>query len=228
MSNSQPIETPVTEEPSVTLYVAFELGKWSWLVGLFAPELGKSISRHTTTAGDLKTIMDLMATARARLEQPGRSVRVVSIYEAGYEGTWLHRALLAAGVESRVIDTASMAVDRRARRVKTDRLDLERLMRELLALERGERSAACRVVRVPSAEEEDAKEQHRQRDFLVRQRTALVNRMTGLLMARGVCGLSPRRPDFLRKMETAVTGDERPLLPGPTGFDTRLSAPAAD
>jgi transposase len=73
-------------------------------------------------------------------------------------------------------------------------------------------------VRVPSAEEEDAKEQHRQRDFLVRQRTALVNRMSGrmsgLLMARGVRGLSPRRPDFLRNMETAVTGDGRPLLPG--------------
>jgi transposase len=214
MSTSQPIETPVAEQLSVTLYVAFELGKWSWLVGLFAPELGKGISRHKTAGGDVKKVMDLIAAARVRLEQPGRSVRIVSIYEAGYEGAWLHRALFAAGVKSRVIDAASMAVDRRARRVKTDRLDLERLMRELLALERGERSGVCRVVQVPSAEEEDAKEQHRQRDFLVRQRTALVNRMTGLLMARGVRGLSPRRSDFLRKMETAVTGDEQLLLPG--------------
>jgi transposase len=97
------------------------------------------------------------------------------------------------------------------RRVKTDRLDLERLMRELLALERGERSGVCRVVRVPSAEEEDAREQHRQRDFLVRQRTALVNRMSGLLMARGVRGLSPRRPDFLPKMQAALTGDGQSL-----------------
>jgi transposase len=213
MSTSQPLETTVTTS-SVTLYVAFELGKWAWLVGLFAPELGKGISRHKIAGGDLKRVMDVLATARARVEQPQRTVRIVSIYEAGYEGAWLHRALLAAGIESRVIDAASMAVDRRARRVKTDRLDLERLMRELLALERGERSGVCRVVRVPSAEEEDAREQHRQRDFLVRQRTALVNRMSGLLMARGVRGLSPRRPDFLPKMQAALTGDGQSLLPG--------------
>ena len=214
MSTSEPIETPVTAELSVTLYVAFELGKWTWLVGLFAPELGKGVSRHKTAGGDLKKVMDLIAAARARLEQQGRSVRIVSIYEAGYEGAWLHRALFAVGIENRVIDAASMSVDRRARRVKTDRLDLERLMRELLALERGERSGVCRVVRVPSAAEEDAKEQHRQRDFLVRQRTALVNRMRGLLMAQGVRGLSPKHPDFLRKMETAVAADGRQLLPG--------------
>ncbi|HUC73281.1 MAG TPA: IS110 family transposase [Stellaceae bacterium] len=213
MSTSQPLETNVAK-PSVTLYVTFELGKWAWLVGLFAPELGKGTSRHKIAGGDLKRVMELVATARARLEQPQRTVRIVSIYEAGYEGAWLHRALLAAGIESRVIDAASMAVDRRARRVKTDRLDLERLMRELLALERGERSGVCRVVRVPSAAEEDAKEQHRQRDFLVRQRTALVNRMSGLLMARGVRGLSPRRPDFLPKMQAALAGDGQPLLPG--------------
>lgn len=214
MSTSQPIEARETEGPSVTLYVGFELGKWTWLVGLSAPELGKGISRHKTAGGDLNKVMELIATARARLEQQGRSVRIVSIYEAGYEGAWLHRALFAAGIENRVIDAASMSVDRRARRVKTDRLDLERLMRELLALERGERSGVCRVVRVPSAAEEDAKEQHRQRDFLVRQRTALVNRMTGLLMARGVRGVSPRRPDFLRKLEAAVAGDGGQLLPG--------------
>jgi transposase len=213
MSTSQPLGTTVTT-PSVTLYVAFELGKWAWLVGLFAPELGKGVSRHKIAGGDFKRVIDLLAHARARLEQPQRSVRIVSIYEAGYEGAWLHRALLAAGVESRVIDAASMAVDRRARRVKTDRLDLERLMRELLALERGERSGVCRVVRVPSPEEEDVREQHRQRDFLVRQRTALANRMSGLLMARGVRGLSPRRPDFLPKMQAAVAGDGQQLLPG--------------
>ena len=83
MSTSQPIETPVAEQRSATLYVAFELGKWSWLVGLFAPELGKGISRHKTAGGDVKKVMDLIATARARLEQPGRSVRVASIYEDG-------------------------------------------------------------------------------------------------------------------------------------------------
>jgi transposase len=113
MSTSQLIETPVIEAPSVTLYVAFELGKWAWLVGLFAPELGKGISRYKIAGGELNKVMDLIAGARARLKQRGRSVRIVSIYEAGYEGAWLHRALFAAGIESRVIDAASMSVDRR-------------------------------------------------------------------------------------------------------------------
>src|SRR5689334_7679041 len=86
-----------------------------------------------------------------------------------------------AGVENRVIDAASIPVDRRARRVKTDRLDLEQLTRMLLALERGE-TRACRVVRVPSLTEEDAKRQHRERAVLVAERTAYGNRITGLLM----------------------------------------------
>lgn len=76
----------------------FELGKWTWLVGLFSPELGKGISRHKAAGGDLKKVTDLIATAQARLEQQGRSVRIMSICEAGYEGAWLYRALLAAGV----------------------------------------------------------------------------------------------------------------------------------
>ena len=93
MLSWRPLETPVTE----TLYVAFELGKWAWLVGLFSPELGKGISRHKIAGVDLKKVMELIATARTRLEERGRSVRIVSIYEAGYEGAWLHRALVAAG-----------------------------------------------------------------------------------------------------------------------------------
>ena len=135
---------------------------------------------------------------------------MVSIYEAGYDGFWLHRALQTAGVDNRVIDAASVPVDRRARRAKTDRLDLEQLIRMLLALERGE-TRACRVVRVPSPAEEDAKRQHRERQVLVAERTGHGNRITGLLMALGIRGVNPRRRDFVAHLQTLGTGDGAPL-----------------
>lgn len=213
MLQSQPIAAPAGAK-NATLFVAFELGKKHWLVGLHAAALGRGVSRHKVAGGDLAKALELIALARARLAQQGYTVCVMSIYEAGYDGPWLHRALQAAGVDNRMIDPASLPVDRRARRIKTDRLDLERLIDELMALERGDCRRRCRVVRVPSAEEEDAKEQHRQRGFLVKQRTALVNRMTGLLMARGIRDLSPRRPDFLERLAGAATGEGHKLLPG--------------
>jgi transposase len=118
--------------------------------------------------------------------------------------------LRAAGVENRVIDAASVPVDRRARRVKTDRLDLEQLIRVLLALERGE-TRACRVVRVPSPAEEDAKRQHRERAVLVAERTAHSNRITALLMLLGIRGVDPRRRDFVEHLEGLTTAAGEPL-----------------
>ena len=167
MSTSTLIETPAAQDERATLLVGFELGKSSWLIGLYAPELGKTVSRHKIDGGDLGKVLELIAAMRRRLEKLGKPVRVVSIYEAGYDGFWLHRALRA--VDNRVFDAASVPVDRRARRVKTDRLDLEQLIRMLLALERGE-TRACRVVRVPSPAEEDAKRQHRERQVLAASR----------------------------------------------------------
>jgi transposase len=123
-------------------------------------------------------------------------VRVVSIYEAGYDDFWIDRALREADIENRVIDAASVPVDRRARRVKTDRLDLEQLIRVLLALERGE-TRACKPVRVPSPAEEDVKRQHRERVVLIAERTAHSNRITALLMLLGIQGINPRRRDFV-------------------------------
>ena len=196
MSTSTLIATPAACDEYATLLVGFELGKSSWLIGLYAPELGKAVSRHKVDGGDLGKVLELIAAMRRRLAKLGKPIRVVSIYEAGYDGFWLHRALRATGIENRVIDAASVPVDRRARRVKTDRLDLEQLIRILLALERGE-TRACRVVRVPNPAEEDAKRQHRERQVLVAERTRRGNRITGLLMALGIRGVNPRRGNFI-------------------------------
>jgi transposase len=143
-------------------------------------------------------------------ESHRQTVQPRSLRSPRQSSTLLHRALQTAGVDNRVIDAASVPVDRRARRAKTDRLDLEQLIRMLLALERGE-TRACRVVRVPSPAEEDAKRQHRERQVLVAERTGHGNRITGLLMALGIRGVNPRRRDFVAHLQTLRTGDGAPL-----------------
>ncbi|MBV8096401.1 MAG: IS110 family transposase [Acetobacteraceae bacterium] len=210
--SSSALIAPAAKEEVATLFVGFELSKSTWLVGLYAPELGKSISRHKVDGGDADAALELIATASRRLGRMGKPVRVVSIYEAGFDGFWLHRRLTTAGIESRVIDAASIPVDRRSRRAKTDRLDLELLLRMLLALERGE-TRICRVVQVPSPAEEDAKRQHRERAVLVAERTAHSNRITGILMALGIRDVNPHRRDFVERLDDLMTATGEPVPP---------------
>jgi transposase len=127
------------------------------------------------------------------LEKLCKPVRVVSVYDAGYDGFWLHRRLTAAGIENRVVDAASIPVERRSRRRKTDRIDLELLIRMLLALERGE-TRICRVVQVPTPTEEDAKREHRERAVLVKEKTAHTNRIGGIAISP-----SPAPPMFAQR-----------------------------
>jgi transposase len=195
---------PAAKGEVATLFVGFELSKSTWLIGLYAPELGKSISRHKVDGGDAAAALGLITATSRRLERLGKPVRVVSVYEAGYDGFWLHRRLTAAAIENQVIDAASIPVDRRSRRAKTDRLDLELLIRMLLALERGE-TRICRVVQVPSLAEEDAKRQHRERAVLVAERTAHGNRIMGILMSLGIRGVNPRRHDFVARLDQLAT-----------------------
>jgi transposase len=108
---------------------AIELSKQSWVIGFITP-LSAKIRRRILSGGDWKGLLDLMEEVRARVSrETGRTVDVISCYEAGYDGFWLHRLLEAHGIRNYVIDPASLQVDRRARRVKTDRIDTERLLR---------------------------------------------------------------------------------------------------
>ena len=113
MSTALMIAASAAQGEWATLFVGFELSKSTWLIGLYAPELGATVSRHKVDGGDLSRAQTLIEAAKRRLEKAGKPVRVVSIYEAGYDGFWLHRALQMTGVENRVIDAASMPVDRR-------------------------------------------------------------------------------------------------------------------
>jgi transposase len=204
------LTAPAAQDEIATLFVAFELSKASWLIGLYSPQLGKTISRYKVDGGDIDAALERITVARVRLEKLRKLVRVVSIYEAGYDGFWLHRRLTAAGIESRVVDAASIPVERRSRRRKTDRLDLELLIRMLLALERGE-TRICRVVQVPTPTEEDAKREHRERAVLVKEKTAHTNRIGGILMALGIRGVNPHRRDFVQCLDGLVTGTGEPL-----------------
>ena len=111
-------------------------------------------------------------------EKLGRPVRAACCFEAGYDGFWLHRWLCARGIENRVLDAASILVDRRARRAKTDRLDAAGLLRTLMALERGE-TQVCRVVHVPSPAQEDARRRSRERTRLARRAPSAISSPTG-------------------------------------------------
>jgi transposase len=139
-------------------------------------------------------------------------VRVACCFEAGYDGFWLHRWLCEHGVENRVLDAGSLLVDRRARRAKTDRLDAAGLLRTLMALERGE-ARVCRVVHVPSREQEDLRRRSRERARLVVERGQHSSRIKGLLMTQGIRDFEPTRRDWQARLEALRTADGMPPAP---------------
>jgi len=194
-----------------TVYVAFELSKATWQLGVLLPGAAK-LSRYRIAGGDLSALTEVLERARAKAARLGRPVRLVSCYEAGFDGHWLHRWLADHAVSNHTIDAASLAVSRRARRAKTDRIDLAQLMRALLAYLRGE-PEVCRMVRVPTPAAEDRKRRTRERERLVKERTAHSNRIKGLLHAQGIRDAMPLKPGFLSALDQMRTGDGRALPP---------------
>lgn len=193
-----------------TIYVSIELSKKSWLVGLRGPR-SKKTSQHTVAAGDAAGLVALIRSKQQAFERKlGEDVRVMSCYEAGYDGFWLHRYLVSEGIINHVIDPASLPINRRARRVKTDRIDVVMLLRALTAHLDGD-DEACSLVRVPTIEEEDDKRVHRERKRLVGERTAHINRIKGLLACQGIYDYQPRNRNALARLALLKTGDGRDL-----------------
>lgn len=126
------------------------------------------------------------------------------------DGFWLHRLLKSEGIESHVVDAASIAVSRRMRRAKSDRIDGEAMLRTLMAWLRGE-PRVCSMVVPPSPEEEGRRRVGRERKALLTERTRQTNRIKGLLASQGIYGYNPLRCDRRKRLEEVVTGDGRAL-----------------
>ena len=172
-----------------TLYVAFELGKKGWKLAMTSG-FGVAPWVRTVPGGDLVAVERALRDGRRRLGLPA-TARVTSCYEAGRDGFWIHRALTALGVSNRVVDSASIEVNRRARRAKTDRLDAIKLAQMLVRVCYGERRVWSEV-RVPSVADEAARQVSRERTTLTQEQTRIVNQMRGWLATWG-CRLPGRR-----------------------------------
>src|SRR5262252_3727016 len=199
-----------SDDDAVRCLIAIELSKKSWIVAVNTP-LSDKIGRHTVKPGDGKELLDLCERIRTRVARETKQrVEIVACYEAGDDGFWLHRLLEAHGIRNYVIDPASLQVDRRARRVKTDHVDVERLLRSLMANLRGE-PKVWSVVRVPTVIEEDNRRLHRERSRLINERIQHVNRIKGLLAIHGIYDYEPMHPERIQRLERLRTADRHTL-----------------
>ena len=196
-----------------TLYVAIEISRKSWVVGVKSPA-GEKIGLHSLGPADKEGLREVIEHQRAKAERAlDREVRVLCCYEAGYEGFWLARWLeQEMSVETVVLDPASLLVNRKAKQRKTDRIDAKKMVRALLAHDRGDAAVLSRV-RVPSVEEEDRKRLLRERRRLVKEQTSLTNSIKGLLKLHGIFDLNPRAKDFEETFADVVTAYGSPFPP---------------
>ena len=195
-----------------TLFLAFELGERSWKLG-FTNGLGQRPRVRQIPARATERVTDEIARARIRFGL-GADAPVVSCYEAGREAFWLHRWLVAHEVNNHVIDSSSIEVNRRARRAKTDRLDLGGPLNLLVRYHQGD-VRAWRVVRVPSVDDEDARQLHRTWRTIQEDRNRLINRLKALLTTQGLA--LPIDSAFLGHLEAARLWDGQPIPRGLLG-----------
>ena len=191
-------------DPISTLVVVVEMSKASWLVSGAVPGVERQPLKKLEA--DATALLRLIERWRNEAVRAGRPIsRITLAYEAGRDGFWLARWLIARGIEVHVIHSASVAVSRERKRAKTDRLDAAMLMRVFLGWLRGERGH-CGMVAIPTMEEEDARRPSRERECLVNERSRITNRMKSALTRLGVQGFKPhlrKAPERLAGLRTA-------------------------
>lgn len=184
------------------LYMAFELSRTEWRLG-FTTGLGQAPRERALPAGDVTAVEKEIDRARKRFGLSS-TAEVISCYEAGRDGFWLHRFLEAIGHTNHVVDSSSIEVKRKAKRVKTDRIDLAGLLRLLIRFHAGE-GRVWSVLRVPSPEAEDARQLHRELITARRERTRTINRIKSLMATQGFN--VPLRSGFVSALERTVLWD---------------------
>jgi len=204
-------ETAVASDHAIA-FVSLELSRSKWVITSLSPCSNK-MSKYSIDGGNGTALLDCLARLRVKAESRiGTAVKIVVIQEAGLDGFWIHRLLESNGIESHVVEPASIAVPRRHRRAKTDAIDGEMLVRTLMAYKRGE-PRVCSMVVAPTPEEEDRRRISRERRTLIKERIEHVNRVKGLLASQGIFEYEPMRKNFRNRIECLRTGDGRPLLP---------------
>src|SRR5262252_7745061 len=202
-----------------TLFVAFELSEKTWKLG-FITGHGQKPRERTVPARQQERVLDEIAHAKRRLGLPNTAL-VVSCYEAGREGFWLHRCLQGHGITNHVVDSSAIEVNRRRRRAKSDGLDVRKLLRMLMRYAQGERQV-WQVVKVPSVEAEDHRHLHRDLETLKQERASTMTRIQGLLSSQGLRVKSLTK--LLGQLEALRLWDGSPLPPGLRGRVLRVYA----
>jgi len=191
------------------LMMALELGSTKWTLGVTTGP-GQRPRVRTIPAGDLLTLEKEILVAKARFGLP-LDAAVWSCYEAGREGFWLHRFLLAHGITNHVVDSSAIEVSRRQRRAKSDGLDVRKLLSMLIRYEQGEHQV-WQVVKVPSVEAEDQRHLHRDLETLKRERASTTTRIQGLLSSQGIqVSTLAKLPE---QLDTLRLWDGTPIPPG--------------
>ena len=194
------------------IFVSLELSRSTWLITSLSLGGGEKMSKHVVRGGDVAGLLERFAQLREKTRaRTGKVFPFVVIQEAGLDGFWIDRVLQNKGIESHVVDPASITTSRRRRRAKTDGIDGEALVRALLAYKRGE-PRVCAMVKAPTPEEEDRRRLCRERKVLIAERVRHVNRVKGLLFSQGISGYEPLRRDRRGRLDMLQTGDRR-LLP---------------
>jgi transposase len=199
---------------TAVLHVAFELSNSKWKLGFSD---GDKMRFKTIVARNLEQLKEEIQKAKSRFRLDN-DVRIVSCYEAGRDGFWLHRYLLSHGIENVVVDSSSIEVNRRKRRAKTDRIDARKLLRMLMRYHGGERKLWS-VVRVPSVEAEDGRQLGRELESLNKERTRHRSRIRGLLIREGLEVKNPSGKKFLEELDSLYTWDGKQL---PNDFKARI------
>jgi transposase len=203
-------DTPFSQH----LFMAIELSNGKWQLG-FTIGYGQQPRLRSLPGRDLKALAEEIRLAKVRFNL-GEDTPVMSCYEAGRDGFWLHRYLVAQGIINVIVDSASIEVNRRKRRAKTDRMDVGKLLTMLMRYHGGEKKVWS-IVHVPTSEEEDQRQLHRELMALTAERTRHINRIKGLLTSQGI--VLPVQADFISRLEEVQLWDGSKL---PFGLRSRL------
>jgi transposase len=201
----------VTLEQNATLIAVIEMSQSSWLVAGIVPGVERQPLKKL--AVDESALPKLLHRWREEAERAGHRIeRIAVAFEAGRDGFWLARWLRGRGIEAHVIHASSVAVSREHRRAKTDRLDTELLKRAFLGWLRGERDH-CKMVAIPTTEDEDAKRPNRERESLVGEQSRIVNRMKATLTRLGIRGFNPKLKKTAERLDGLRTPEGESIPP---------------